>query len=226
MQPTQSSIRENVQQNIKKLQELMKSQGLTHYYLPSSDPYLNEYIPSEQCYRYHFTGFRGSTGEVLATQSEKIKLFVDGRYHEQADEEVDHGDVEVIKVKDKGLKKSVLENLPQTTIVGYDPLRTPLQFVRRLEEKCLKAEPKARVLNSISTLTIGTYSTDLSIVENLEGKVDITSVAEKIRRIYGDFQSNEAIYLGALDQIAWISNLRGHHLPNLSFLLRQGRPHC
>ena len=68
------------------LKALMDSRGATHFYVSSTDPYLNEYVPPSWCRRYDFTGFSGSTGQMLFTPSLRVKLFVDGRYHEQADQ--------------------------------------------------------------------------------------------------------------------------------------------
>ena len=212
MQLTHSDVKNNIQ----KLQSFMKSQGLTHCYLSSTDPYLNEYVPMELCHRYYFTLFTGSTAEVLAPAQGRIQLFVDGRYHEQAHQQVDCKWVEVVEVEGKGLKESVLEALPASALLGHAALRTPLKFAKQIAQKC----PQAQTIDGpLSQLIHFARLGNFPIVENLEGKVDITPVEQKIRRIYQDFEQSEAIYLSALDQIAWISNLRGYHLPYLSSFL-------
>ena len=197
----------------------MESRGLTHFYIASTDPYLNEYVPEELCHRCYFTHFSGSTGEVLANLSGKIKLFVDGRYHEQADQEVNHQQVEVVKVLAKGglgLKESVLAAIPPGAAVGYEAMGTPLQFARQLEEKCSGLQALDGPLAELVPFVAPSL---LPMVENLQGKVNIFSVEEKICRVYQDFEQGSIIYLSALDQIAWISNLRGYHLPYLSSFL-------
>ena len=205
-----------VENNIGKLQGLMSSLGLTHFYLSSTDPHLNEYVPMEFCPRYYFTRFSGSMGEILVPQQGKVQLFVDGRYHEQADQEVHHEKIQVVKLKAKGIKESLLEAISREAIVGYEALRTSLQFAQQIKEKAKKAYACDKELAGLVPLVA---PSQLPMVENLEGKVDISPLEKKLSRIYEDFAENEAIYLSALDQIAWISNLRGYHLPHLSSFL-------
>ena len=202
-----------IEKNIGKLQGLMSSMGLGYFYLSSTDPYLNEYVPMEFCPRYYFTRFSGSMGEILVPQKGKVQLFVDGRYHEQADQEVCHEKVQVVKLKSKGIKESILEAIPRRAIIGYEALRTSLQFVQQIKEKAQKVHAYDQEL---APLVPFVDTSRLPMVENLEGKVDISPLEEKLHRVYEDFGENEAIYLSALDQIAWISNLRGYHLPHLS----------
>lgn len=63
-----------------------------------------------------FDRFSGSTGDVLVTPN-AIYLFVDGRYHIQADQEVDHDIVTVVKLQtgqvflDELVKKYLLMKL-------------------------------------------------------------------------------------------------------------------
>ena len=62
-----------------------------------TNEYLVEYPALNENARYTLTGFSGSTGDALLTK-DKIYLFVDGRYHTQADNEV-NSDVTVVKLQ-------------------------------------------------------------------------------------------------------------------------------
>ena len=212
---------QDIKDTVHQVQQLMNAHGLTHFYISSSDPYLNEYVPLKLCPRYHFTNFSGSTGEILLTPSGKVQLFVDGRYHEQADKEVDKALVDVIKVKNKGLKESVLKAIPNTARVGYQPIRTPLKFANDLSQQCQLLHPIKGPDDPLAQLVPLFPPSPLPPLENLEGKLNLSSVAEKIKRVYQELnlRKDEALYLNALDQIAWISNLRGYHLPNASTFL-------
>ena len=217
MKLTQSSIKRHKET----LQKLMGDKGLSLFYISSSDPFLNEYVPMEFCPRYYFTGFTGSAAEVLLPSSGRVKLFVDGRYHEQADQEVDHKLVEVMKIKDQGLKESLLEHIPQGVSLGYHAQRTPLSFAQLMEKKTKNMEAWDELLEKLISLP---SPSSLPPVENLEAKLPISSFREKRQRIFsgeegGGFKKSEGLYLNALDQIAWISNFRGYHLPNLSCFL-------
>lgn len=62
----------------------------------STNEYLTEYSALKENARYTLTGFSGSTGDALITPR-GIYLFVDGRYHTQADMEAKKG-INVVKL--------------------------------------------------------------------------------------------------------------------------------
>ena len=92
---------------IEKTRLFMKKEKLNILIVFSTDEYLNEYVALDDNARYLLTGFSGSTGDVIITPAD-IFLFVDGRYHLQADEEVNKSLITVVKV---GMDKS-----PQTAL--------------------------------------------------------------------------------------------------------------
>lgn len=65
----------------------------------TTNQFLLEYAPIEENSCYKITGFSGDTGDALVCPDNKIILFVDGRYHTQADLEVDKSKVSVYKLK-------------------------------------------------------------------------------------------------------------------------------
>ena len=125
-----------VKSNIWGLQKMMKSKGLDAFYVPSSDIFLNEYVPLEDCHRYYFTNFTGSTAEVVVPVSGKVLLFVDGRYFEQADLEVDQNLVEVVKVElNFGLRNMLLNKLVERKLknIGVEGDRIDLALLSLLK---------------------------------------------------------------------------------------------
>lgn len=79
--------------------------------------FLVEYNVLDKNSRYKLTNFSGSTGEALVTP-ETIYLFVDGRYHIQADLEVDHKLVTVVKLQ-QGQKyfDELIARIPENEIL-------------------------------------------------------------------------------------------------------------
>ena len=75
---------------------LLDNLDIDYLLVNSTNKYLAEYSALSENARYTITGFSGSTGDVLVTR-DKIYLFVDGRYHTQADNEVKEG-ITVIKL--------------------------------------------------------------------------------------------------------------------------------
>ncbi len=76
---------------------LLKKLNLDYLLVCCTNEYLVEYPALSENARYTLTGFSGSTGDALLTD-DKIYLFVDGRYHTQADNE-SNSDVTVIKLQ-------------------------------------------------------------------------------------------------------------------------------
>lgn len=207
--------KETINHNIQKLRKVMTDRGLDGMYISSFDPFLNEYVPLEDNHRYYITGFTGSMAEVLVPANGKVRLYVDGRYFEQADMEVDLNSIEVMKI---GTNSSTTESLAQDIKnlgirkLGYEADRTTLGYLQRLA--------------AVAPETIGFEAHELAQAISFEGlpaMKEIELIArkwrgrdtlEKTRSIFKN--DKEAMYLTALDSIAWISNCRGYHLPFLS----------
>ena len=83
---------------IKKIRTFLKENNLDALLINSTNEFLVEYNRLEENSRYILTGFSGSTGDAVVTE-DKIYLFVDGRYHIQADNEVNHALVDVVKLQ-------------------------------------------------------------------------------------------------------------------------------
>lgn len=79
------------------MQKLLQSLGIEYLLVNSTNEFLVEYSALSENARYTLTGFSGSTGDALVTK-DNIYLFVDGRYHIQADNEVREG-VTVVKLQ-------------------------------------------------------------------------------------------------------------------------------
>ena len=92
------------------MNNLLKDLGINYLLVNSTNEYLVEYSALSENARYTLTGFSGSTGDALLTE-DNIYLFVDGRYHTQADNEAKEG-VNVIKLQlgqkqDEEIKKLI-----------------------------------------------------------------------------------------------------------------------
>ena len=79
------------------MNELLKKLGVDYLLVNSTNEYLVEYPALSENARYTLTGFSGSTGDALVCE-DNIYLFVDGRYHTQADMEAKEG-VTVVKLQ-------------------------------------------------------------------------------------------------------------------------------
>ena len=206
---------QTIKTNIKKLKKIMEERNLDAMYISSFDPFLNEYVPLEDNHRFYFTSFTGSMAEVLVPLNGKVRLYVDGRYHEQADLEVDHEEVEVIKCGGDGSTTGdLVKDVSRLNInrLGYEADRTSLGYLKRLTQAAHETVPVAagELAKSIEFEKLPELKEVKFIPRDLRGR----DTLEKTRSIFQG--EGEAIYLTALDSIAWITNCRGYHLPFLS----------
>lgn len=205
--------KEELKSNINSLKSFMKSKGLDSFYLSSSDIFLNEYAPIEDCHRYYFSGFTGSTAEVIVPVDGKVILFVDGRYYEQADIEADPDLIHVFKVPyGTGLRQAMSEVIKAKKFkhLGVEGDRLDLALFNDLSSKVkTTAFNNAEVTKVVSfkTLDVNKKIQELSL--SLIGE----STADKLKRI---LNPGEAYFISALDSIAWLTNMRRYEIPNQS----------
>lgn len=202
-----------VQENINILQAFMKKKKIDGFYISSFDPYLNEYVPLVNCHRYYFTGFSGSTAEAFIPQKGKVKLYVDGRYHEQADKEVDKKQVDVVKCG-LGVGDSVVERLfldiknLKVKNLGIEGDRTSLKFYQEFLKICkVTSFIKNELADFINFLPLDSQKEVYFIEKEFRG----ADTKEKLKQI--GLKPKEGIFATSLDSIAWITNCRGYHLP-------------
>ena len=125
------------------MRELLKKLKIDYLLVNSTNEYLVEYSELSENARYTLTGFTGSTGDALVT-TDKIYLFVDGRYHTQADNEANDC-VEVVKLQlgqkqDEEIRKLV--NPKKTLgIVAKKVSQARLEAFKGYKVKLLNEDP-------------------------------------------------------------------------------------
>ena len=179
---------------VEKIREFMNEQGVNFLLVNSTNRYLEEYTPLEENSRYFLTGFSGSTGDVLVTP-DKIFLFVDGRYHIQADLEVDHDVVTVVKLQTgQTFLDELVKKIPENEVLGVFSKKNSQKRVEYLEEKGVK----------LKYLDIDPLEKDVDYDSSNIVKVDGTPVEEKLKSIAVD----GAILITNLEEVSYLFNLR------------------
>ena len=179
----------------------MQSQNLQYLLVNSTNEFLVEYNRLEENSRYKLTNFSGSTGEALVTP-ETIFLFVDGRYHIQADQEVDHSKVTVVKLQTgQDYLEELISRIPELQTLGVFSKKNSQDKIEKLAQKrnlkLLDLDPFDNVQN---------ITADKNIVLNLE--YTGLSSEEKIAKIAQNLSNDEAIYITDLDEVSYIFNMR------------------
>ena len=140
------------------------------------------------------TDFSGSTGDVLVTL-EDIYLFVDGRYHIQADLEVNHDIVSVVKLQTgQTFLEELIKKIPQGETLGIFAKKNSQTRVEYLEKNGIKLkyfnnDPLDKVIDYDSSNIV---------------KVDGVPVEEKIK----DIDIDGAVLITNLEEVAYLFNLR------------------
>ena len=70
---------------LSQLQKLIQESELDGYLVPTTDEHLNEYVPLHHRRLEALSGFNGSAGIAIVLREGRSQLFVDSRYHIQAD---------------------------------------------------------------------------------------------------------------------------------------------
>ena len=188
-------------ENITKIRNFMTDNGLNYLLVNSTNEFLVEYNTLEDNSRYKLTKFSGSTGEALVTP-DRIFLFVDGRYHIQADQEVDHNCITVIKLQTgQNYLDEIIAQIPQSETLGV--------FSKKISQK--KYETLASKLN-IKTLEVDPLDNQKNTLQTsnitLDSSLTGHSREEKLAKISQNLSQNQAIYVTDLDEVSYLFNMR------------------
>lgn len=200
-----------VSENIKKFQEFINSEQIDALFINDSDRYLNEYTPLDQTHYFLTTGFTGSTCKVLIPKKGKVKIYVDGRYHEQADLECDLNIIEVIKCPQTiSIFNQMMKDIEEMEVkkLGVDGQRTSI-----LDEETITANTSVEIkhFDKDELLNIVPFKKFqvLNPIKHLDDSICGKSPIEKVREL---IKEDEIYFVSALDNIAWVTNARGFHL--------------
>ncbi len=194
------------------LKDFIEKNNIDGLIVNSTNEFLVEYNLLQLNSRYHLTGFTGSAGEVLFTK-DKIYLFVDPRYHQQASSQVDNELIEVIKLPlDKTYFSALAELLPSYFKLGMVSYKTSKKFYDELSKnlqsknsiiKLFNYDPVIEyVKNSIQPINYKVFSVDIQIA----GKTP----DEKFEEIKACADGKFNILVTSLDDIAYLTNLRSY----------------
>jgi Xaa-Pro aminopeptidase len=228
MTQTSSQTQSHVHTKLAALRSQLVQHQLDAYLIPSADEHLNEYLPEFNQRRHWASGFSGSAGDFLLGR-EQAWMFVDSRYHEQAEQELDSASTQIVKVGLEGHKSldETLEQLGQTARqagqtfrLGYDPFTLAVNQWREFETKLV---PSGITLvpipqNLVDQVRAGSpwnqtadpaYASSplFRVPDELAGE----PVEAKLKRLREKLAAANAdiLPITKLDQIAWLFNLRG-----------------
>ena len=195
----------------------MKEAQVDLYLVPSSDAHLNEYVPEYSRRRAAVTGFTGSAGDAIISPHGN-HIFVDSRYHLQADEEVDLNSFRVHRLGLSGeftLSQWLTEMEKERggIQVGFDPAVISMQ-AHKFYSSALHSEGSAMVPiagNLVDDVWEEQPNPPSNGIYALHESVTGSGVAEKLSNVRKEMADAgvDKLVITKLDEIAWVTNLRG-----------------
>ncbi|XP_071505473.1 xaa-Pro aminopeptidase 1-like [Diadema antillarum] len=202
-----------------KLRSLMKSSQyggpIQAYIIPSCDAHQNEYIAACDCRRPYVTGFTGSSGTAIVTENEAA-MWTDGRYFLQAAKQLDHNwKLMKMGLPDTPSQETWLgEVLPSGSKVGVDPFlfrwESWKSFVSHLNDAGHSLVP---IQPNLVDLVWGDErphppKNEVKVHElSYAGESSAAKVSHMRLKMAEARVGN--LIITALDEIAWLFNLRG-----------------
>ena len=203
-----------VKERIASLREILKLMGLKAFIVPSTDPHMSEYVASHWEARQWISGFTGSAGTIVVTEKE-AGLWTDSRYFLQASEQLQGTGIDLYKEKlpeTPSIAEFLKSRLSKGDVVGIDgqvfSLSTAKAMRKELGEKDIELRSVADPFKSI-------WEDRPPIPQNpifiLPIQYAGEGCQEKVVRIRQQMEKDniDVILITALDEIAWVLNLRG-----------------
>ncbi len=196
------------------LRGMMKEHGLAAYVVPGNDPHASEYMASHWCEMQFLSGFNGESGTMVVTL-DKALLWTDSRYYLQAGIELKDSTIELMRESDIDCPKIVdwlADNVQGP--VGVNPEMFSVNDYKEWSEKiALKSIDLIKPLwtegrPAIPQDKLYPYAVDFA-GESVESK--LARMREILESRVKSQESREyALIVSALDEIAWLLNIRGN----------------
>ncbi|MBM0636949.1 aminopeptidase P family protein [Campylobacter sp. VicNov18] len=194
---------------VEKIRELMEKENLDAYLILSADPHLSEYLPDFYQSRAFVSGFKGSVGTLMITRKDAF-LWVDGRYWLQAEEELKNTTI-ILQKQDANntIITWLKENLNQNHNLGVDFAVLSVALQKELQKNC---QANLKHIDLISPVWEDRPSLPKNKIYEHELEYCSYSRKEKLNFIRQKMQELQAKnhLISSLDDIAWITNLRGN----------------
>ncbi|KAL1766088.1 xaa-Pro aminopeptidase 2 [Sigmodon hispidus] len=209
----------NTAMRLAALRQQMQAQNLPAYIIPDTDAHMSEYIGKHDERRAWISGFTGTAGIAVVTM-QKAALWTDSRYWTQAERQMDcnwelHKEVSIYNIV-----TWIFAEVPVGGRVGFDPFLFSVDFWEDYEVQFQEAN---RYLVSIPTNLVDlAWGSERPPVPSqpiyaLPKKFTGSTWQEKVSTIRSYMVNHTmaptGLLLSALDETAWLFNLRSSDIP-------------
>ena len=202
-----------IPERIAALRGAMQQRGIAACIVPTADPHLSEYLPEHWTAREWLSGFTGSAGTLVVTQ-DFAGLWTDSRYFSQAERQLAGSGVELVKLNVPHTPEHV-EWLCARVHTG-DKVACAADMLSLATERSLRkqlAKHGAELVEDDLPAAIWNDRPSLphALVYEHPLEFAIHGRTEKLADVRAAMKRAGATHhiVSALDEIAWVLNLRG-----------------
>lgn len=196
------------------LRDYMRRRGLAAFVVPDTDPHGSEYVPEHWASRTWISGFTGSAGTAVLTL-DSAALWTDSRYFLQAAEQLRDTPFQLMKTGER--------NTPSIADFLKKMLRSGDSV--GIDAAVFSHDDFVSLASALSAADIGIVDAGDPFEEIWNGRPPLPtkpvsvhplkysgeSVASKLERLRRALQEQgaDAMVVTALDEVAWLLNMRG-----------------
>lgn len=185
------------------------------FIIPSTDPHLSEYVAPHWKSREWISGFTGSAGTVVITMKE-AGLWTDSRYFLQAAEQLEGSGITLYKEmlpETPSIIEFLRRHLKPGESVSIDGKMFSVQQVEQMKEELAPYSLQVDIFGDpLKNIWEDRPSMPDSPAFIYDIKYAGVSCEQKVAAIRAELKKKgvDALFLSALDEIAWTLNLRGN----------------
>lgn len=202
----------NTTEKIASLRRHMSAAGYDALIIPQADPHMSEYLAPHWQLRRWLSGFTGSAGDLVVT-ADKALLWTDSRYFLQAAQQLEGSGIELMKdglPDTPSISGYLCDTLEPHACVAIDDSLFSCSAFDTLE----KALKEKEILLSTETVADGDWLDRPALPDapiyiheaRYAGRTAVDKIGAILAIVHAHGQ--EAIFISALDDIAWTLNLR------------------
>ena len=193
----------------------MKERNFAAYIVPTEDFHGSEYVGDYFKVREYLSGFTGSAGTLVVLR-DAAALWTDGRYFIQAAEQLAGSGITLMRAGQPGVSKIpeyLRDNLCEGSVIGFDGRTVTEKFVNAIADKTAEKNMSFDGSTDLAGLVWEDRPRiSMQPVRELDVSYAGRSREEKFACVREKMRGEKAdvLVLTALDEIAWLLNLRGN----------------
>ena len=192
----------------------MKKRGISAYVVVTDDFHASEYVGTHFKAREFLSGFTGSAG-TLVVLPDSAALWTDGRYFLQAAQQLDGSGIELMRMGEPGVPEIadfLRDHVEENGFIGFDSRTVSNAFARTIVEKTREKHIRfAGGEDLVDLVWADRPALSCEPVWTLDVKYTGLTRREKLSMVRGKMEElgADVFVIPALDEVAWLLNLRG-----------------